>query len=249
MGVREPTDERVESVARRCAVEGHQGGRHPDGADQAGAPVPSSETEHVRMPGPQGAGARSGRETGFEKSLSPPKTHKRDTDPSTVFQQRRFGTTRKWVAGGVRAGLDRSKMRGARLDHAADDTPAAPQRRQGRRYGTCSAGQRPVPDVIRRAIERDGRLRPPRTAPRSGPPRPRRPPAAPRDAPLEGIDRHRDPGQPRRPSGAHRPWGLHACHPARRRFGRTPPWSSATPRASARAKEPSVGTYLRSSGR
>ena len=48
------------------------------------------------------------------------------------------------------------KMRGARLDHAADDTPAAPQRRQGRRYGTCSAGQRPVPDVIRRAIERDG---------------------------------------------------------------------------------------------
>ena len=138
----------------------------------------------------------------------------------------------------------------ARLDHAADDTPAAPQRRQGRRYGTCSAGQRPVPDVIRRAIERDGRLRPPRTAPRSGPPRPRRPPAAPRDASLEGIDRHRDPpGQPRRPSGAHRPWGLHACHPARRRFGRTPPWSSATPRASARAKEPSVGTYLRSSGR
>ena len=126
---------------------------------------------------------------------------------------------------------------------------AAPQRRQGRRYGTCSAGQRPVPDVIRRAIERDDRLRPPRTAPRSGPPRPRRPPAAPRDAHLEGIDRHRDPGQPRRPSGAHRPLGLHACHPARRRFGRTPPWSSGTPRASARAKEPSVGTYLRSSGR
>ena len=28
---------------------------------------------------------------------------------STVFQQRRFGTTRKWVAGGVRAGLDRSE--------------------------------------------------------------------------------------------------------------------------------------------
>ena len=165
---------------------------------------------------------------------------------STVFQQRRFGTTRKWVAGGVRAGLDRSEdAEGALITRRT----AAPQRRQGRRYGTCSAGQRPVPDVIRTAIERDDRLRPPRTAPRSGPPRPRRPPAAPRDAHLEGIDRHRDPGQPRRPSGAHRPLGLHACHPARRRFGRTPPWSSATPRASARAKEPSVGTYLRSSGR
>ena len=106
---------------------------------------------------------------------------------STVFQQRRFGTTRKWVARAVCAQVSTGpKMRGARLDHAADDTPAAPQRRQGCRYGTCSAGQRPVPDVIRRAIERDGRLRPPRTAPRSGPPRPRRPPAAPRRRPPRG---------------------------------------------------------------
>ena len=38
--MREPTDERVESVALvSCAVEGHQGGRHPGGADQAGAPA------------------------------------------------------------------------------------------------------------------------------------------------------------------------------------------------------------------
>ena len=149
------------------------------------------------MPGPQGAGARSGRETGFEKSLSPPKTHKRDTDLPQCFSS---GDSGRRASGSPAVCAQVStgpKMRGARLDHAADDTPAAPQRRQGRRYGTCSAGQRPVPDVIRRAIERDGRLRPPRTAPRSGPPRPRRPPAAPRDAPLEGIDRHRDPGQPR----------------------------------------------------
>ena len=205
----------------------------------------SSETKH-EWPGRQGAGARSGRETGFEKSLSPPKTHKRDTDLPQCFSS---GDSGRRASGSPAVCAQVStgpKMRRARLDHAAD---CSPQRRQGRRYGTCSAGQRPVPDVIRRAIERDGRLRPPRTAPRSGPPRPRRPPAAPRDAHLEGIDRHRDPGQPRRPSGAHRPLGLHACHPARRRFGRTPPWSSGTPRASARAKEPSVGTYLRSSGR
>ena len=108
------------------------------------------------MPGPQGAGARSGRETGFEKSLSPPKIHKRDTDLPQCFSS---GDSGRHVSGSpavcaqVSAG---PKMRGARLDHAADDTPAAPQRRQGRRYGTCSAGQRPVPDVIRRAIERDG---------------------------------------------------------------------------------------------
>ena len=77
-------------------------------------------------------------------------------------------------------------------------------------------------DRLRRPVVQLRRLRPPRTAPRSGPPRPRRPPAAPRDAPLEGIDRHRDPGQPRGPSGAHRPWGLHACHPARRRVWKDP---------------------------
>ena len=109
------------------------------------------------MPGPQGAGARSGRETGFEKSLSPPKIHKRDTDLPQCFSS---GDSGRHVSGSPAVCAQVStgpKMRGARLDHAADDTPAAPQRRQGRRYdGTCSAGQRPVPDVIRRAIERDG---------------------------------------------------------------------------------------------
>ena len=108
------------------------------------------------MPGPQGAGARSGRETGFEKSLSPPKIHKRDTDLPQCFSS---GDSGRHVSGSPAVCAQVStgpKMRGARLDHAADDTPAAPQRRQGRRYGTCSAGQRPVPDVIRKAIERDG---------------------------------------------------------------------------------------------
>ena len=108
------------------------------------------------MPGPQGAGARSGRETGFEKSLSPPKIHKRDTDLPQCFSS---GDSGRRASGSPAVCAQVStgpKMRGARLDHAADDTPAAPQRRQGRRYGTCSAGQRPVPDVIRRAIERDG---------------------------------------------------------------------------------------------
>jgi hypothetical protein len=108
------------------------------------------------MPGPQGAGARSGRETGFEKSLSPPKTHKRDTGLPQGFSS---GDSGRRASGSPAVCAQVStgpKMRGARLDHAADDTPAAPQRRQGRRYGTCSAGQRPVPDVIRRAIERDG---------------------------------------------------------------------------------------------
>ena len=71
----------------------------------------SSETKH-EWPGRQGAGARSGRETGFEKSLSPPKTHKRDTDLPQCFSSGDSGTTRKWVAGGVRAGLDRSEDAG-----------------------------------------------------------------------------------------------------------------------------------------
>ena len=49
---------------------------------------------------------------------------------STVFQQRRFGTTRKWVAGGVRAGLDRS-----------EDAGGAPSRRGRTRH----AGRRRRP--------------------------------------------------------------------------------------------------------
>ena len=92
----------------------------------------SSETEH-EWPGRQGAGARSGRETGFEKSLSPPKTHKRDTDLPQCFSS---GDSGRRASGSPAVCAQVStgpKMRGARLDHAADDTPAAPQRRRPRR--------------------------------------------------------------------------------------------------------------------
>ena len=72
----------------------------------------SSETEH-ECRGPQDAGAQSGRETGFERSLSPPKTHKRDTDLPQCFRAAAIrDDARKWVAGGVRAGLARSEDAG-----------------------------------------------------------------------------------------------------------------------------------------
>ena len=89
----------------------------------------SSETKH-EWPGRQGAGARSGRETGFEKSLLPPKTHKRDTDLPQCFSS---GDSGRRASGSPAVCAQVStgpKMRGARLDHAADDTPAAPQRRR-----------------------------------------------------------------------------------------------------------------------
>ena len=108
------------------------------------------------MPGPQGAGARSGRETGLEKSLSPPKTHKRDTDLPQCFSS---GDSGRRASGSPAVCAQVStgpKMRGARLDHAADDTPAAP----------ATAPRAPVRHLLRRpeagsrrdpkALERDG---------------------------------------------------------------------------------------------
>ena len=71
----------------------------------------SSETKH-EWPGRQGAGARSGRETGFEKSLSPPKTHKRDTDLPQGFSSGDSGRRASGSPGGVRAGLNRSEDAG-----------------------------------------------------------------------------------------------------------------------------------------
>ena len=90
MGVREPTDERVESIARRCAVEGHQGGRHPGGADQAGAPAisqcgsdfddvvlaPDGLLEAVNGKGHGSQDAGAGRE--HLNSSVPPKSIKRN---------------------------------------------------------------------------------------------------------------------------------------------------------------------------
>ena len=40
MRMREPTDQGFERLARRGAVEGHQGGRDAGGADEAGSPAP-----------------------------------------------------------------------------------------------------------------------------------------------------------------------------------------------------------------
>ena len=87
----------------------------------------SSETKH-EWPGRQGAGARSGRETGFEKSLSPPKTHKRDTDLPQCFSS---GDSGRRASGSPAVCAQVStgpKMRRARLDHAADCCPAAAPR-------------------------------------------------------------------------------------------------------------------------
>ena len=121
----------------------------------------SSETKH-EWPGRQGAGARSGRETGFEKSLSPPKTNKRDTDLPQCFSS---GDSGRRASGSPAVCAQVStgpKMRGRALIIAADDTPAPPQRRRPL-PGTV---RRCGPAVVQRSLPLTGMIHPPGSPPK-----------------------------------------------------------------------------------
>ena len=175
----------------------------------------SSETEH-EWPGPQGAGARSGRETGFEKSLSPPKTHKRDTDLPQCFSS---GDSGRRASGSPAVCAQVStgpKMRGARLDHAADCCPAAAPRAPVRHLLRWpEAGSRRDPKSHRtgrsssapanRTSIRSASTATPSGSPARRPPRGDRPAPRPRSA-APSVRSSPAVGPPRMPSSSPAVW-------------------------------------------